>query len=72
MTTIIMTMKLSRLTFPECLLSDGHCSEIFTSPDHSVRDVLLFPSLLVRTLVHGEAKPLVQGDTELGEESRTS
>lgn len=52
------------------LCCDGHCSKSFTSPVHSVRDVLLFPSLLARTLVLGEAKPLCLGGTEL--EARTS
>ena len=54
------------------LRCDRHCSKSFTSPVHSIRDVLLFPSLLARTLVRGETKPLCLRGTELGEEARTS
>lgn len=54
----------------ECLLCGRCYSKIITSPHHSVREVLLFRSLLVRKLVCGEAQSLVQGDTELGKESR--
>lgn len=71
-TTIGTMMEMSlKLTFPgSCAAMDTVLRASLLRPP--VRDALLFPSLLARTLVLGEAKPLCLGGTELGEEARTS
>lgn len=48
------------VTLTECLLCSRCYSKIVTSPHHSMKEVLLFLSFLLRKLVCGEAQSLVQ------------